>query len=220
MHNDHFQTIPAVVSEPRLSTYLSTGDTNSTLLSRYLWNIALSESLYPALNGLEISLRNSLHRALTELQDDENWFDSILSGYGKQKLQRVKQRLTSSGKVPSTNQIVADFDFGLWTHLFHRSYEGSIWPHLLRPVFPYAPRRNRTRNALHNMLNDFRKLRNRVFHYEPIWYWQDLPTTHQQIVEVIGWISPEKQSLVQLIDRFPVVHSQGVEHYKRLILAI
>ena len=220
MSNDKYQMVRTVVSEARLTSYSCGGDLNSTILGRYVWNIALSESLYPALNGLEISLRNSVHRALTDLLGNANWFDHVLTGYGRGKLVSVRKRLAQSGIEPSADQIVANCDFGLWTHLFHRSYEGSIWPRLLRPIFPYAPRRRRTRNALYNALNDFRKLRNRISHYEPIWYWQDLPSRHEQILEVIGWISPEKQSLVRLIDRFPAVHSEGIERYRRLILGI
>ena len=70
------------------------------------------------------------------------------------------------------------------------------------------------------MLNDFRKLRNRVFHHEPIWNHSDLAATHQEMLNVAGWISPEMKLLLQTIDRFPAVYSQGVAHYENLLRGI
>ena len=210
------------ISEDRLRPYRQGVDSEPRVYARYLWNTALCESLYPALNGLEIALRNSIHDAICQLVGKEFWFEDILVENGVEQFEEIKDRLSERNKLLTPGQIVSDSNFGFWTHLFNKAYEskGILWPALLQSVFPYAPAKIRTRKEFSRRLNKFRELRNRVFHYEPIWYRQDLPTTHQQIVEVVGWISPEKQSLVQLIDRFPAVHSQGIEHYQRLILAI
>ena len=218
MHNTFYPAISKIVSEARLIPYGKNSDPQTTVLGRYLWNIALSESLYPTLNALEVSLRNSLHNAITSFKGDAYWFEYVLVRYEQRKLQEVKQRLASTVGVPTADQIIADCSFGFWTSLFNTDYEGLIWPKLLQPVFPHAPRRIRTRNVVSRKLNKFRKLRNRISHHEPIWYWGDLHITHQEILEVIGWISPEMQQLLQLIDRFPEIHSRGVSGYEKLIL--
>ena len=219
MDNGFFCAISKAVSQARLIPDGAGSLPDETVLGRYLWNTALSESLYPILNGLEVALRNSLHDAISTRQSNEYWFDSLLLGSGSDQLEEVRSR-SPDNESPSSGQVVAGLSFGFWTHLFNSCYEGVLWPDLLESVFPNIPGHLRKRRVLSRNLNKIRRLRNRISHHEPIWSHSDLPTTHQQMMEVIGWISPEKQSLVQLIDRFPAVHSQGVEHYRRLILAI
>ncbi|MDC0711753.1 hypothetical protein POL68_25010 [Stigmatella sp. ncwal1] len=34
-------------------------------------------------------------------------------------------------------------------------------------------------------------LRNRVFHYEPIWHWEDLPQQYASLRQALGWFEPE-----------------------------
>ena len=218
IHNNFFENITHAVSEARLAPYSKDNATESTILARYLWNTALCESLYPCLNGLEIALRNSLHNAITEQKSNETWFETILVGNGPRELANVKKRLNDQKKEPIPGQIVAGFNFGFWTHLFNKCYEGSLWPWLLKDVFSHAPPSIRRRNKLSARLNKFRLLRNRISHHEPIWYWEDLPDTHQTILDVTSWINPAMGSFTKLIDRFPEIHSQGVSSFQPLIL--
>ena len=63
---DHLfrQLIPSL-SRARLTAYsLTPLDDRLTILTNYLWNITLCEALYPALNLLEIALRNNLASAI------------------------------------------------------------------------------------------------------------------------------------------------------------
>lgn len=58
-----------------------------------------------------------------------------------------------------------------------------------------------------------RRLRNRVFHHEPVWHLRDLEEQHQRILETIGWISPAMPEMTRLIDRFDSVYTRGADHY-------
>ena len=60
----------------------------------------------------------------------------------------------------------------------------------------------RTRATLSKRLNKIRRLRNRIFHYEPIWYYNDLKQQHEQILETIGWIEPRMKDMILPIDQF------------------
>ena len=217
MCNNFSFDISNAVSEARLTPYGYGNQPDAAVTGLYLWNIAISESLYPVLNSLEIVLRNSIHNAITKYKSDELWFDSILTGSGPEQLAEAKRRLREDNKDETADEIVARLNLGLWTHLFNRRYEGILWPQLLGDVFPHIPRKIRTRKILSSKLNKFRRLRNRISHHEPIWNVANLPDTHREILEVIGWISPEMQSLVELIDRFPEVHARGVSGYENLI---
>jgi len=53
------------LAEERLASYGGDGADAPTQLARYLWNMALCESLYSPLQLAEIALRNHLHEALT-----------------------------------------------------------------------------------------------------------------------------------------------------------
>jgi len=61
-------------------------------------------------------------------------------------------------------------------------------------VFPNAPRRSRNRESMRHQCELIRDLRNRVFHFEPIWRSPDLIRRHEAIFTMIGWISPQMRS--------------------------
>ncbi len=77
------------------------------------------------------------------------------------------------------------------------------------------PNRIRTRKKLSQRFNRIRNLRNRVFHHEPIWYWQDLAQQHEDILEAIAWIEPAMRDLACAIDRFPGVHQKGLQEIEQ-----
>jgi hypothetical protein len=64
---------------------------------------------------------------------------------------------------------------GFWTALFNAPYERALWNPpmlgLLDDTFPFVPRRSRSRRRLFQHLDTIRRLRNRMFHHEPIWNW-------------------------------------------------
>ena len=203
------------ISESRLEPYLTPAGRVSIQagIARYLWNIRLSESLYPALQGVEVTLRNSIHRAVAENFGNRGWLDSLLVDPETKCLENARTKLRAQNKTPHADNLMPELNFGFWVGLFNNRYEGILWPLLLRAVFPYMPRRLRTQGYAFRRLRRIRNLRNRVFHHEPIWYWHDLEQNHRNILEVIGWINPELLALVQLLDRFPEVYAQGPERY-------
>ena len=63
------------VSAPRLTSYLEDGDENLVpAVSRYVWNTALCEALYPSVHGVEVAFRNIIDRRMQVLHG-EYWFD-------------------------------------------------------------------------------------------------------------------------------------------------
>ena len=107
--------------------------------------------------------------------------------------------------------IIAELNFGFRTSLLDRRYEQVLWPQLIKAAFPYMPKRIRTRRVLSRRFHKVRQLRNRIFHHEPIWYWQDLPQQHEQILEAISWIEPAVKDLVMTIDRFSPIYQHGLQ---------
>lgn len=73
-----FDELSIIFSQERLRAYLNhakCGNNKTDALIAYAWNMELSQSLYPALQVLEITLRNSLHQAISTTFQTEYWFD-------------------------------------------------------------------------------------------------------------------------------------------------
>jgi hypothetical protein len=76
---------------------------------------------------------------------------------------------------------------------------------------------------VHRRFNDLRILRNRVFHYEPIYggvefsnnRLESLSDLHDHIIDSIGWASPTFQDTVKAFDRFPHVYTYGRRGIRR-----
>ena len=110
-----FNQVSNSLSVERLSSYgkLDTV-TPETILSRYLWNLSVCESLYSPVQLCEVSLRNTLHHHLSE-RFGEHWFDSAelkLTVWGANEVTRAKEKLRRMKRDSSPGRIVAELTFG------------------------------------------------------------------------------------------------------------
>ena len=211
-----FSELQRALSTGRLEPYLSqsTQRDMDVALATYLWNLDLSESLYPSLHGIEVALRNSIHEAASEKFNSEFWFASHLVGYEKETIDKIGQEFSRRNIRATPGKYIAECNFGFWVNLFNSEYEHILWRSLMRKVFPYAPRSSRTRSTIRSRLDSVRRLRNRVFHFEPIWRLPDLRQQHFDILETIGWINPTFREMTEPGDRFPQVFDDGPAAYQ------
>lgn len=183
-------------------------------MASHLWNIQLSEALYPSLQTLEVALRNSFHLAATDRFSNNRWCEDSTLFRNEHEIETVKDALAElqrEKKPLEPDRIVAELNFGFWTSLFNRRYEQVFWPWMLKPVFPHMPASSRTRHTLSARLNEIRKLRNRIFHHERINHWSNLDIKHSELLETIAWISPSLRNAISAVDRFPSVLHTGLE---------
>jgi hypothetical protein len=216
----YFPAVTQALTPTRLTGYrVNPAESDIEVLSRYVWNLALGASLYPSLSLLEVALRNRLDSAIAA-RDGPNWFDDVLvvvEQGGQDAVVEAKGRLVKELKVLSPGGVISTLDFGFWTSLFHTAYEQGgggalgrkpLWPALLPAVAP-----GRTRKQLSGRLNDLRKLRNRMFHYEPIWrgmVGKSLLQLHSELMETIDWLDVSIGRTAVLLDDFPRVHAAGI----------
>lgn len=222
LQNTVVNSLLVAISEPRLSTYQVGTDPADyqTGFAKYVWNIALSESLYPALQCVEVTMRNSIHDAVSRKYSNNDWFDRVLVDPEAAFLKRAREEVQRRKGKASPNEILSALTFGFWTGLLRRNYEQVLWPQLLGEVFPFVPPEIRTRSQIVSRVQRIRNLRNRVFHHEPVWHWNDLESHHRNILDVIGWINPDMLTLVKLVDRFPETYGHGPELYSGSVLAV
>lgn len=217
MNNQFFEHIEAGLAVERLDAYRQDGASPLVSLSRYLWNMALCESLYSPLQMAEVALRNRIHAALTDLFDAENWYTTsgLLLKWQEEMVDKARKELSDRNITITPGKIIAELHFGFWTGFFNRAHEKSGVAHnLIKPVFRFAPKYEREARKLDQRWTLIRDLRNRVFHHERIIHWKDITDRHAALIETIGWISPEIKELTEKLDTFSDIHVKGIDPWK------
>lgn len=211
------------LSVERLDTYRARGkcpNNDEAVFSYYLWNLTLCEAFYPCLQGLEITLRNNINDVLSKASG-ERWFEDarVLHLREQEDINRAKQRLAEQGRPHDPGRVISELSLGFWTSLLDRRYEQVLWPRFIKAVFPGMPKKIRSRVNVARRMEGIRRLRNRVFHHEPICFLTDLPQQHENILDAISWINPAVLLLISAVDRFAVVYDGGDAKVCREILA-
>ena len=197
-------------SKERLTKfYEAYPDNEQKALAHYRCNILISESFYPSLSILEVALRNAINKQLTLFFDHTEWYTHLSTTPGLSSLlpaiNTAQRHITSRGEIISASKIVAELSLGFWVTLFNKEYELILWKPL-RKAFPNMPKALRQRKNVSAPLNNFRLIRNRIFHNEPIcWNLSVLHDKHNQIIELLKWLDPELPDWLIKIDRFDEV---------------
>lgn len=66
MVNRLYRDMNYSLSKVRIESYRQPGQSDLDVIATYLWNTALAESLHPALQAVEVSLRNTIDRTINE----------------------------------------------------------------------------------------------------------------------------------------------------------
>lgn len=197
----------------RLSSYKNSEYSDSkNQLSMYSWNSALCAALYPWLSMLEVSLRNAMDKAIRDDRNNDHWFD--LPYFDNLPIEEAKKKILTQNKEITPGRIIAELNFGYWTRLFSTRYETKqvIWPRLIKPIFPDLPKALCVRESLSKRIQDLRKLRNRVYHYEPIWHF-NLNQNFIELQEIIGGINSALIPYLNLTCNFEMLLKNGAEPF-------
>lgn len=169
------------ISLDRLSSYkYDDRDSFDLILSRYIYNVQISESFYPIIAALEVALRNRLYNAVAELKG-QNWLleeinqQIILSDNERNILLEAYKKIKRKHNSPSIGAIIAELTFGFWVNLCKKSYKNSLWDKqdFFSNVFPdfdnyfNSPTWDKTK-VIFPELKEILRLRNRIFHHEII----------------------------------------------------
>jgi hypothetical protein len=116
----------------------------------YTWNTAVSAAFYGPLQGLEVALRNAMHRSLAARYGPD-WYDNPACQFDAGTLHRIgnaKDKLRRDGHTVDPPHVVAALPFGFWVALLghggksavlgtpKRNYEMTLW----RPCLHLASR--------------------------------------------------------------------------------
>jgi hypothetical protein len=227
--NQFMSGIEPSISTARLQRYQANPPNSLETAVNYFWNVALAESLYCSLNMVEIALRNGLHNSLTQHFGIPTWYDrhGLLETRQVEEVQRIKSKIASRGDPVTPDRVVSELTFGFWVTILSRPYDSRLWSSQnaspLKNAFMRIPRGMRQRRLIHGHYNAIRELRNRVFHYEPIFDDQHLGQRHNEVKRGLHWLNPAMADCLEFYDRFPDVFRNGriaVEDTLRLRLSI
>ncbi len=199
--SDALKEIEECLSSDRFSTYvhLANGD-KQYAINLYLKNMNFSESLFSILHVVEVVLRNKIHNHFKS-KEGEFWYQSNNDFLQESEQMALRETLKDCSKRNQlkSGDIIAGLRFGFWTALFGRKYE-ELWRHELRCIFQ-TDNRPLMRKQISVMLQDLRKLRNRIAHHECILK-MNLLEQYKNSVQLISWLSPVMASWIQENNRF------------------
>ncbi len=194
------------LSAERFSKYLNlASNSESAAFKLYEFNIRLSESFYPSLHNLEISLRNNFNFLIRKNYGEE-WFlnKELLAGTNQKEFVNLRkiEEIISKSKTFCPNKLVSNLSFGFWVSLLYPNYEISLWRPCLRKLF--SENQKITRKEFHQKLERIKFIRNRTAHHEFILK-HDLKSCHETVYEIMRHLSPELADWSSNLDRFPKV---------------
>ncbi|MEK9497381.1 Abi family protein [Photorhabdus sp. P32] len=163
-------TIIDSLSNHRFSTYqlpVLGGITKEECLGIYLWNKQLASAFFPALQIIEVSLRNAIYQGYIRYEEikientfnqeqwqieknkiDKLWFINVFTQQNNAEAYRniltATRQLQKDGKTLTPENYIAKLTLGFWISMVNNSYDIqrnsylTLWPKLRGLVFPYA----------------------------------------------------------------------------------
>lgn len=164
------------------------------VISVYNANTAASEALMGPIQIMEISVRNSIHREISN-RYGADWYDGNKLGLDRAGNRAITRLIGHYGGSPRlatpaalAAKIVSELTLGFWSNLFQRQYEDPLWRKCLRQAFPHVGGAL-TRGDVYQALDRVRRLRNRIGHHEQIVRY-DLKLHYNGIIDLVSWVSP------------------------------
>jgi hypothetical protein len=180
-----------------------------------------SSYLFLPLQFLEVSLRNIIHLTFVEFYESNK---KTPSGYEPEKWlfwlpqnPKTKEaiRLASNNashdvaaRGINIGDIISRLSFGVWANILSEQPDIKaplhFWRFTSKKIFPNAPQRKQPK-ILHR-LKEVKLIRNRLFHFEPIWdakkckvsrqIIEDVYKKYNIIMDTIHWITSDTSSLL------------------------
>lgn len=196
------EIINKTLSEKRFASYLQRCNNNfESALKYYEFNVIMAQSCHTSLEGFEVLLRNKIHYIFSKVFGTNEWYNVWLtsdkySDFHKTILD-TKGKLNRRKEDVNPDKMVAEFTLGFWVMMFNLKYERLLWKPL-RNVFANLPKKEKQRAVIASKLNNIRKFRNRIYHFEPIaWNVNAMKNNYKNICDVMLWMNKDYSEWVK-----------------------
>jgi len=231
-----YENLSRVFSKARLSSYIkATEGEELKALELYKINMHLSKVLYPLFCVFEITLRNRIVNVLVErfgngwfIEKDKLWLNGKFPAYRNEnekfieliKIEEAKKNLRDKKNnkiIITSNEIIPELNFAFWTYILHKRYDEILWRSDISKVFPNTPQNysfDRKLKELRKQINEIRDMRNRVYHYEPVFCrrtksFNKLKQLHDDTITIIQYLSEEAFIFINENDEIKTLITQG-----------
>ena len=189
----------------------------------YDWIQMLSSMLFIPLQYFEITLRNKINITLTQHYqrvsskkplggNSEDWLKWMPNNQKTHKDVALAYKTATQdikGRKVLIGDIISRLQFGVWLRVLEEHPDVNapyhFWSFIKAKLFPNLPK-GTTRKTVLIELRSLNILRNRLFHYEPIWNYAAIPNFHQGIAEIrrkymqimnaINWLSTDVHNFI------------------------
>ena len=219
MDKSTFESIEKSILEERLAAYKADGASNETALARYIYNIELSKSLYPIINIFEVTLRNSIDKALAKFFDAKEWNDvMLLTETERRMIDEAKTKIVQKNQTYSHSRLVSELTLGFWVALMGKKYNSQKFQFfIIKNILHGCPSEQKSTAAVQKNLNEIRFLRNRIAHHRRILHWTDLEQKHDLILDFIRWMSQDMHKIAVNNDTFEAVYKEGIAPFELFV---
>ncbi|WP_413173287.1 hypothetical protein [Anabaena azotica] len=181
-----------------------------------------SESIYKLekKGNLNIIIPSNSSTILLEQEEEKIIFS--LQDVIKNQNEKYKFRDIEFFKIAENrDQIIANLSLGFWIAILTKpKYLENVFKPCVKTIFSNAKNSEHNIRIIEPILKRIQKLRNRIFHHEPIiWEYYDIEQRYQDIYRVIQWIDPKLEIWLKYdskIDRFPDIYQNLSEEVKML----
>ena len=215
MDKNTFDSLKKSISEERLAVYRADGVDDTTAIARYIYNIALCKSLYPLINIFEVTLRNSIDKALEKYFNQPDWNNVIqLNQTELMMINDAMLKIKRQGKKYSHGRLIAELTLGFWVALMGRKYNTQGFQFaVIKNCMHGCPANQKSSGAIQKNLSEIRFLRNRIAHHERISHWKDLKQKHDLILDFIKWLNLDMYTIASEKDTFNDIYTDGVKPF-------
>lgn len=201
------ESLETSLSPGRLALYEDlAGGQSEDALRLYCWNVGMSQALYWPLHAFEVSLRNSMADRIADAYGDD-WYEKVASFSNSRSpkpndeaahVDKAKRKLDDEGLLYGHDNIVAAISLGFWQGLLKAEYKETLWNPLFSKIFQLIDR-----EETYKKVNQLKRLRNNVAHYEPILVFlpkrdkRELFKDYKVILKMIRWICSDTAQWVE-----------------------
>lgn len=225
-----YSQLLTLVSTPRLTFYEQylNCDTEWKKIGTYFAFQDISGSFYPLIQMVEVGLRNAINTIAIDQYGSDRWFDHIpTTEKSRTAVQYATRKAQDECATPTAHDIVARLTLGFWVYMLDADYRNSnnpsyLWtPENKKKAFPNAKNpwgNDLSVSAIFDELQKLLKLRNRLFHHEPIWKKHNCNSLQKAVDNVIkdynfllktlNSISSVKYDLMELMESPKKFYSQ------------
>lgn len=160
--------------------------TDGTALELYAWNAKVSAAMVMPLHIIEIVLRNAISSAIAMSVQNDEWIcdESFLN---RLPAMQRKYLIEKRKKHHTVNKVIPELKFSFWEQMMTSRHDGRVWKKYLNDVFPNCDCSQTceyNRKFIHDEIVIIRNLRNRIAHYEPIFY-RNLIADYERIYDLV-----------------------------------